>query len=93
MPANIEKAKGLHHLETCLQPLPPTNEPVVNVIDGNVKLYVLSLIPDIFQGVAETVLDRLAKSSSVDFVTDISNENSIKSFDGKRRGTQDLKHF
>ena len=44
---------------------------VANVIDGNVQRYVLSPIPDKFQGRAEMVLDRLAKSSRVDFVTDI----------------------
>ena len=59
------------------------NEPVTNVIDGIVQLYNLSLIPDNFQGVAETVLDYLAKSSRVDFATDTTKENSIKSFEGK----------
>ena len=48
-----------------------TNEPVANVIGGNVKLYALSIIPDNFQCVEEMVLDRLPKSSRVDFVTDI----------------------
>ena len=41
------------------------NEPVANMIDGNVKLGVLSHIPDIFQDVAEVVFDRLPKSPRV----------------------------
>ena len=45
--------------------MPPTNEPVANIIDGNVQLYVLSPSPDNFQGVAEMVLDRLPKSSII----------------------------
>ena len=71
MPAKTEKAKVLHHLGACFQPLAPKNEPVANVIDGNVQRYVLSPIPDKVQGIAEMVLERLAKSSRVDFVTDI----------------------
>ena len=70
MPTKIEKAKVLHHLGACFQPLAP-KKTVANVIDGNVQRYVLSPIPDKFQGRAEMVLDRLAKSSRDDFVTDI----------------------
>ena len=76
MPAKTEKAKTLHHLEAFIWPLTPTNGPVANVIDGNVQLYVLSSIPDNFPGVAEIALDRLVKSSRVDFLKDTSKENS-----------------
>ena len=61
-----EKAKVV----ACFQTMPPTNEPVANVIGGIVQLYALSLIPDDFQCVAEMVLDRLPKSSTVDFIRD-----------------------
>ena len=57
MPAKTEKAKVLHYLEACFQVLTTTNGPVAKLIDGNVQLYVLSPIPDNFQGVAEMVLD------------------------------------
>ena len=61
MTAKTEKPKVLHNLNACLLPSAPTNEPVLNVIDGNVQIYVLSPIPDNFQGVAEMVLDPFAK--------------------------------
>ena len=84
MPAKTEKTKVLHHLEVSLQPLTIQNEPVANITDGNVELDILSHILDNFQILAEIVLDRLPKSSSrVDFVTDISKENSIKFFGHK----------
>ena len=63
------------------------NEPVANIIDGNVQLDVLSHIPDNFQGVAEMVFDLLPKASRVDFVTDISKENSVKFFGRKQSRT------
>ena len=65
--------KRLHHLGACFQPLATKNEPVANVINGNVQLYVHSRIPDNLQGIAEMVLDRLPKSLRVDFVTDTTN--------------------
>ena len=43
------------------------------------------IIPDNVQGVAEMVFDHLSKSSIVDFVKDISIENSIKFFGSKSR--------
>ena len=77
MPVKTEKAKLLHHLEAGVELMTtPNNEPVAYVIDGNASLYVLSPIPDNFQGVAEMVLDRLPKSSRVDFVTDTYKQNS-----------------
>ena len=90
MPVKTEKAKLLHHLEAGVELMTtPTNEPVAYVNDVNASLYVLSPIPDNFQGVAEMVLDRLPKSSRVDFVTDTYKQNSIKSFEPKRRGTSE----
>ena len=34
-------------------------QPTANIIDGNVQLHILSLIPDNFQGVTEIVSDGL----------------------------------
>ena len=90
MPVKTEKAKFLHHPEAGVELMTtPTNERVAYVIDGNASLYVLYPIPDNFQGVAEMVLDRLPKSSRVDFVTDTYKQNLIKSFECKRRGTSE----
>ena len=36
-------------------------QPTANIIDGNVQLHILSLIPDNFQGVTEIVSDCLPK--------------------------------
>ena len=44
-------------------------QPTANIIDGNVQLHILSLIPDNFQGVTEIVLDGLPKPSRVNIVT------------------------
>ena len=44
-------------------------QPTANIIDGNVQLYILSLIPDNFQGVTEIVSDGLPKPSRVNIVT------------------------
>ena len=41
-------------------------QPTANIIDGNVQLHILSLIPDNFQGV---VSDGLPKPSRVNIVT------------------------
>ena len=40
-----------------------------NIIDGNVQLHILSLIPDNSQGVTEIVSDGLPKPSRVNIVT------------------------
>ena len=44
-------------------------QPTANIIDGNVQLQILSLIPDNFQGVTEIVSDGLPKPSRVNNVT------------------------
>ena len=44
-------------------------QPTANILDGNVQLYILSLIPDNFQGVTENVSDGLPKPSRVNIVT------------------------
>ena len=44
-------------------------QPPANIIDGNVQLHILSLIPDNFQGVTEIVSDGLPKQSRVNIVT------------------------
>ena len=43
-------------------------QPTANIIDGNVQLHTLSLIPDNFQGVTEIVSDGLPKPSGVNIV-------------------------
>ena len=45
-------------------------QPTENIIDGNVQLHILSLIPDNFQGVTEIVSDDLPKPSRFNFVTE-----------------------
>ena len=37
-------------------------QPTANIIDGNVQLHILSLIPDNFQGVTENCFRRSAKT-------------------------------
>ena len=44
-------------------------QPTANIIDGNVQLHILSLIPDNFQCVTEIVSDGLPKPSRVNIVT------------------------
>ena len=44
-------------------------QPTANIIDCNVQLYILSLIPDNFQGVTEIVSDGLPKPSRVNIVS------------------------
>ena len=44
-------------------------QPTANIIDGNVQLHILSLMPDNFQGVIEIVSDSLPKPSRVNIVT------------------------
>ena len=44
-------------------------QPTANIIDGNVQLDILSLIPDNFQGVTEIVSDGLPKPLRVNSVT------------------------
>ena len=43
-------------------------QPTANIIDGNVQLHILSLIPDNFQGATEIVSDGLLKPSRVNIV-------------------------
>ena len=44
-------------------------QPTANIIDGNVQLHILSLIPDNFQSVTDIVSDGLPKPSRVNIVT------------------------
>ena len=44
-------------------------QPTANIIDGNVQLHILSLIPDNFQVVTEIVSDALPKLSRFNIVT------------------------
>ena len=43
-------------------------QPTANIIDGNIQLQILSLIPDNFQGVTEIVSEGLPKPSRVNIV-------------------------
>ena len=56
MPAKTEKVNVLHHLEASFKVVTTINEPVANINDDNVQVYVLSHIPDNLQRVAYTVL-------------------------------------
>ena len=44
-------------------------QPTANIIDGNVQLHILPLIPDNFQGVTEIISNGLPKPSRVNIVT------------------------
>ena len=61
-------------------------QPTANIIDGNVQLHILSLIPDNFQGVTEIVSDGLPKPSRVNIVTE---ENLLSSW--AQQNTIDLR--
>ena len=63
MPTKTEKSKVLHYFNV----LTTRKQPVANIIDGNVQLYVrtYSNIPDNFQGVTEIVFDYLSKPPRV----------------------------
>ena len=50
---------------------------LINIIDGNVQLHILSLIPDNFQGVTEIVSDGLPKPSRVNIVTKENLKSSL----------------
>ena len=52
-----------------LQCIDIKKQSTANIIDGNVQLHILSLIPDNFQGVTEIVSDGLPKPSRVNIVT------------------------
>ena len=52
-------------------------QPTANIIDGNVQLNILSLIPDNFQSVTEIVSDGLPKPSRVSVVTKENLKSSL----------------
>ena len=52
-------------------------EPTANIIDGNVQLRILSLMPDNIQGVTEIVSDGLPKPSRVNIVTKENLQSSL----------------
>ena len=52
-------------------------QPTANIIDGIVQFYILSLIPDNFQGVTEIVSDGLPKPSRVNIVTKENLKSSL----------------
>ena len=69
MAAKTEKSKVLHYFKACFNVLTSKKQPAANIIDGNVQLHILSLIPDNFQSVAEIVSEGLPKASRVNIVT------------------------
>ena len=44
-------------------------QPTANIIDGNVQLHIISVIPDNFQVATEIVSDGLPKPSKLNIVT------------------------
>ena len=66
MAAKTEKSKVLHYFKACFTDI--KRQPAANIIDNNVKLHVLSHIPDNFQGATEIVSDGLPKPSRVNIV-------------------------
>ena len=52
-------------------------EPTANIIDSNVQLHILSLMPDNIQGVTEIVSDVLPKPSRVNIVTKENLQSSL----------------
>ena len=60
MPTKTEKSKVLHSLSVLT-----LKHTVANIIDDNVQLYVLSHIPDNFQGATQIVIDYLPKPSTL----------------------------
>ena len=71
LPTKTEKSKVLHSFKAYFKVLTTHKEPVTNIIDGIVQLYVLSHIPYNVQGVTEMVFSRLPKPSRDDYVTDV----------------------
>ena len=69
MAAKTEKTKVLHYFKACFNVLTSKNNKTANIIDGNVRLRVLSHIPENFQGVTEIVSVGLPKPSRVNIVT------------------------
>ena len=59
-----QQAKVVHSFKACFKVL-SKNEPVANILDSNVQLYVLLHITDNFQGETDMVFDRLPKPSRV----------------------------
>ena len=69
MAAKTEKSKVLHYFKAFFNVLTTKIQPAANIIEGHFQLYVLSHIPDNFQGVTEIVSDGLPKSSKINIVT------------------------
>ena len=69
--------KGFTFFKGLLQCTDNKQQPVANIIDSNVQLHVLSLIPEDFQGVKEIVSDCLPKPSRVNIVTKENLLNSL----------------
>ena len=66
----LYKSSIEHNIELLVIPCADIKkQPTANIIDGNVQLHILSLIPDNFQGVTEIVSDGLPKPSRVNIVT------------------------
>ena len=70
MAAKTKKSKVLHSLRLAsMYNNDNKQQPVANIIYGNIQLHVLPHIPDNFQGVTEIVSDGLPKPSRVNIVT------------------------
>ena len=86
-PVKSDKAKLLHNLEGTVDVSEnPVREETVYIYDGNALLQAMQQVPDTFEEVADRVFNLLPKNQRVDFVTDSYHENSIKTFERRRRG-------
>ena len=86
-PVKSNKSKLLHNLEGIVEVSEnPVREETVYIYDRNALLQAMREIPDTFKEVAERVFNLLPKNQRVDFVTDSYHENSIKTFERRRRG-------
>ena len=86
-PVKSNKSKLLHNLEGTVEVSEnPVREEKVYIYNGNALLQAMREIPDTFKEVAERVFNLLPKNHTMDFVTDSYHENSIITFERRRRG-------
>ena len=95
MPAKHEKSKVLHSFKACFKVLTTTKkEPVANLLDGKIQLYILSYISVNFQGETEMTFDNLPKSSRVTLLQMYLKKTQLSSLDAnnvEHRNTFDLR--
>ena len=89
LPVNTDKAKLMHQLEddAALVHRPCLDYLCAYVVDGNALLHALSALPQTFGELSKKLFSVLPKVKRVDITTDTYKDNSIKSAEGRRRGT------